>query len=310
MSAMDFLTSGGMASIGGDLPEDQRNIVNEAVKEFGRQVREYARRLQVPAAILRVRQCATLFAAKDAVNFHVVFIDTGGGNSLLYRDLSANDRILLETIIHQVRIEIGEAVWAFSFSVTTTTDALKAITSEMAHQYVETALQIQHKPDKQPSEEAVAHPDLSSGLEKFRFDHPPPQKTAFVVMQFNNTRPHREIDTVIKDCLKRHGIVGLRADDKQYMDDLFPNVRVYMHACTFGIAVFDRITEEDFNPNVSLEVGYMLGMGKSILLLKDKTLKSLSTDLTGKLYREFDTADADGSLPKQIEKWLRDKGIS
>jgi hypothetical protein len=83
-----------------------------------------------------------------------------------------------------------------------------------------------------------------------------------------------------------------------------------MHACTFGIAVFDRVTEDDFNPNVSLEVGYMLGMGKNILLLKDKTLKSLSTDLTGKLYREFDTTDPTATIPAQIEKWLGDKGIA
>jgi len=82
-----------------------------------------------------------------------------------------------------------------------------------------------------------------------------------------------------------------------------------MHGCDFGLAVFDRITEDDFNPNVSLEVGYMLGMGKDVLLLKDKTLKSLPTDLTGKLYKEFDTTDIESTMPQQIDKWLSDKGI-
>ena len=94
------------------------------------------------------------------------------------------------------------------------------------------------------------------------------------------------------------------------MDDLFPNIKVYMHACDFGVAVFDRITEDDFNPNVTLEVGYMLGMGKDVLLLKDKTLKSLSTDLTGRLYKPFDTTDVSGTMPAQIEKWLNDKGLT
>lgn len=64
----------------------------------------------------------------------------------------------------------------------------------------------------------------------------------------------------IKDVLNKHGIVGLRADDKEYMDDLFLNVKVYMHACDFGIAVYERIISDDFNPNVSLEVGYLFGM--------------------------------------------------
>ena len=113
----------------------------------------------------------------------------------------------------------------------------------------------------------------------------------------------------IKKTLAKHGIKGLRADDKEYMDDLFPNIKTYMHGCDFGIAVFDRITEDDFNPNVSLEVGYMLGMGKNVLLLKDKTLKYLQTDLTGKLYKPFDTTDIENTMPQQIEKWLADKGL-
>jgi nucleoside 2-deoxyribosyltransferase len=101
----------------------------------------------------------------------------------------------------------------------------------------------------------------------------------------------------------------MRADDKQYMDDLFSNIKTYMHACDFGIAVFDRIMQDDFNPNVSLEVGYMLGMNKDVLLLKDQTLKSLQTDLTGRLYKQFDVNDVDNTVPVQIEKWLSDKGL-
>jgi hypothetical protein len=54
----------------------------------------------------------------------------------------------------------------------------------------------------------------------------------------------------------------------------------------------------------------MLGMGKDVLLLKDKTLKSLSTDLTGRLYKPFDTTDVRGTMPAQIEKWLNDKGLT
>jgi len=162
---------------------------------------------------------------------------------------------------------------------------------------------------KKISDEAVSSPEIASGLEKFKTNYPAGITTAFIVMQFKGTKPHELIVNCIKDTLKNYNITGLRSDDKQYMDDLFQNVRVYMHACDFGIAVFDRITEDDFNPNVSLEVGYMFGIGKNVLLLKDKTLKSLPTDLTGKLYKEFDTTDIENTMPKQIVKWLSDKGI-
>jgi len=43
----------------------------------------------------------------------------------------------------------------------------------------------------------------------------------------------------IKEILQSHGITGLRADDKEYMDDLFLNIKVYMHSCDFGLAVYE-----------------------------------------------------------------------
>ncbi len=62
----------------------------------------------------------------------------------------------------------------------------------------------------------------------------------------------------------------------------------HLHGCGFGIAAFDRIEQEEPSPNVSLEVGHMPAMGKSVCLLKDKTLKNLQPDLMGKLYKPFD----------------------
>jgi nucleoside 2-deoxyribosyltransferase len=82
-----------------------------------------------------------------------------------------------------------------------------------------------------------------------------------------------------------------------------------MHGCAYGIAVFDRVDGEAFNPNVALEVGYMLAMGKKVCLLKDKSIPKLHADLVGLVYREFDTYDPDTSIPDQIVGWLRDRDI-
>ena len=128
-------------------------------------------------------------------------------------------------------------------------------------------------------------------------------------MRFSSTAAHSKIETAIKKALKKHGLVGLLARDREFHDDLFPNILTYMHGCAFGIAVFERLETEEFNPNVALEVGYMLGLRKQVLLLKDQTLKALHTDLVGKLYREFDPQDPQASIPGQIDGWLSDKGI-
>lgn len=79
-----------------------------------------------------------------------------------------------------------------------------------------------------------------------------------------------------------------------------------MYCCDFGIAVFERIKNDVFNPNVSLEAGYMMGLNKKVCLLKDETMRELHTDLVGKLYKSFDTRDVESTLPKQLEVWLRD----
>jgi hypothetical protein len=309
MSAIQFLISGGMASIGGDLPDEERKTINEVIKNFGKKVKDYAISLQVPASVLKVQQCTYLFIGKDTSHYHIVFADGPGSTSLNYRDFTSRGRLELQSIVHQVRIEVGEVAWAFSYPLNLPPTELDNYIQNIVVQYVNTVLQFQQKPKKEISDEAISNPEIASGLEKFKTDYPIGSKTAFIVMQFEGTKPHKGIVACIKNTLKKYKIEALRADDKQYMDDLFPNVKVYMHGCDFGLAVFDRITEDDFNPNVSLEVGYMLGMGKDVLLLKDKTLKSLPTDLTGKLYKEFDTTDIESTMPQQIDKWLSDKGI-
>ena len=82
-----------------------------------------------------------------------------------------------------------------------------------------------------------------------------------------------------------------------------------MQGCSFGIALFDRINTDEFNPNVSLEIGYMMALNKPVLLLKDKTLKSLQTDLVGKLYYQFDFQYPEKTIPIVLDKWMSDKEI-
>lgn len=151
--------------------------------------------------------------------------------------------------------------------------------------------------------------EIQESLNSFKLDHPDPTKVAFIMMQFGKTKAHDKIVKAIKNVLKSHDLTGVKADDKQYHDDLFPNVMTYLYGCGFGIAVFERIEDEEFNPNVSLEVGYMFALRKPVCLLKDETLKRLHTDLIGKLYEDFDPQDPVETISSRISKWLSDKGI-
>ena len=154
--------------------------------------------------------------------------------------------------------------------------------------------------------EQVMPVEIQDSMVKFREDYPEQKKTAFILMKFGSSAAHSDILSIIQDSLKPHKIIALRADMKEYHADLFSNVQTYIHGCTFGIAVFERIEADEFNPNVSLEVGYMMALKKPICFLKDKSLKSLHTDLVARLYRAFDTHDPRKDIPQHLTAWLSD----
>ena len=90
------------------------------------------------------------------------------------------------------------------------------------------------------------------------------------------------------------------------------HVSTYLNCCHAAIAVFNKFDdrEEDiYNPNVALETGYMMALGRKVCLLKDKRLKKLPTDIISKLYRTYDFEDIENTIPEQIEPWLKDNNL-
>lgn len=153
-------------------------------------------------------------------------------------------------------------------------------------------------------------PEIQQSLEDFSEVYPASSPTAFIMMRFGQTAAHLRIMESIKKSLEPMGVIALRADDREFHSDLFANILTYMYGCRFGVAVFERIEGDDFNPNVSLEVGYMLAMGKPVCFLKDRTLRSLQTDLLGKLYRPFDPYSPETTIPAELARWCKDRGMA
>ena len=114
-------------------------------------------------------------------------------------------------------------------------------------------------------------------------------KHAFVMTSFDE-----EYESVINHSLQiveEKYYIKTHLMNKPYgevSDDLFPNIRGMIHCCDFGIGVFfpDSKTK-GINANLSVEVGYMLGLNKKICYLKDKKLPALNTDILSKIYTEY-----------------------
>jgi len=143
----------------------------------------------------------------------------------------------------------------------------------------------------------------------FLRDHPNIEKNVFLIMRFRSGSQYNEIHKAIVDGLAPHGLHVIRADDKDYTGDLWENVCLHMLGSRFGIAVFEEIDQREFNPNVALELGFMLAQNKRCLLLKDQRMPRMPTDIIGKLYKEFDTYDITNSINAAISRWVRDLGM-
>lgn len=239
---------------------------------------------------------------------------------------SPEDYVLIG--LHFIKeVKSGKKLWSFSHTYgirpSYNTNSIQAMVDEIVNRYIEPAVDyLEMKVEEimlenSKTEFAITFgdviesfpPEIRVSLQKFREDYPDDRKTAFIIMQFGKTLAHQNIVEALKQVFDKHGIVALRADDKEYHSSLLGNVLTYIYGCSMSVAVFERIEADKFNPNVSFEVGYMKALNKPVCLLKDKTMSTLHTDLLGELYKTFDPQDPKGSIPAELEKWLKDKEI-
>ena len=69
------------------------------------------------------------------------------------------------------------------------------------------------------------------------------------------------------------------------------------------------LSSKQVDERKTVGVGLTRALIKAVLLLKDKTAETLQADLAGRLYKQFDPHDAEGTIPQQLTKWLEDYGI-
>lgn len=153
-------------------------------------------------------------------------------------------------------------------------------------------------------------PEIAMSLNRLRNQYPEQDKLGFLIMRFSKGKPFERIAEIVKRTANKYKLAVIRADDIQFHDDVFGNVRTLLHGCGFGIAIYERIETENNNANIGFEVGYLMAMNKPVLLLKDKNMRTLHSDLAGKLYKEFDPHEPDETIPDQLSAWLRDYGIA
>ena len=138
------------------------------------------------------------------------------------------------------------------------------------------------------------------------------EKNVFIMMPFRHDVDERyeSIVEVIKSEFSKYNFKAWLASDKTIKPHLWDNVASFMLACKYGVAVFTRVEEQqrirvdEFNPNVSLELGFFMSRGKKVLLLKDNALPRLPSDLVGHLYQGIELNRVKRQLPEIIKNWV------
>jgi hypothetical protein len=157
-------------------------------------------------------------------------------------------------------------------------------------------------------DQAPAH--VRNGLLSLFAEFPHYEKNCFLIMPFRPTPQLKQVHEAIKNALSAEGFNVLRADDNIYSENVFTNIEAYLHGCRFAVSVFERMANDQHNANVALEIGYMLGMGKDVCLLKERTVIGLPSDLQGRLYIEFDAFSIQDTVTSSVKRWLRERRLN
>lgn len=133
-------------------------------------------------------------------------------------------------------------------------------------------------------------------------------RNVFIIMRYADESPLTEVESTIKKTLKSYGLNAVLARDVAFDEELWSNVRFCMDHSRYAIVVFESLIKPDQNPNVTLELGYMLALRQPCLILKEKSLSTLNSDIIGRLYTPFDSHKAKKTVSYAIEKWLEKLG--
>lgn len=154
--------------------------------------------------------------------------------------------------------------------------------------------------------------DCRQGTEKL-IRITPFERNVFIITPFRLDVRYKATIDVINEQLKSEGYYGYLASDMTLVTDLWANVRAFMHGCKFGIALMTaheveegnivRIDQNVLNPKFVAEMGYMMGAGKEVLVLKDNRVQP-PTDWIGRIYESINFKNPETPVRDAMTRWV------
>lgn len=139
------------------------------------------------------------------------------------------------------------------------------------------------------------------------------KKTAFIMTDFRHMKYAEKTNEILYNHNQIYGRIA-KVPGGEFYGTIWENIEVFMHGCDFGICIYADDSKPDLegnerdkmNPNVSIEVGYMLGLQKKICFLKHDSIAKLPSDFSGVNYLPFSD---EHSLEVVLIGWLKNRGF-
>jgi hypothetical protein len=298
----------------GDMDEPEKKRVVYVLKEFIGLLAEEAAKRNLAARDIpfRTQRNFVLASNPDGIYWVVDNVAIGGMPDCTYLDRRSGDPIpsldaLMGAAVHELGFQNPMGI----VLPVTVVDIANPKQREMALLSIvrDVAGQLAEQAQVNRLQLPIGYEHYARFLKSFLADNSDIDRNVFLMMRFRSGPQYEEIVRALRASLREYGLNVIRADDKDYTGDLWENVCLHMLGSRYGIAVFEEIDHREFNPNIALELGFMMAQNKRCLILKDKRMQRMPTDIVGKLYREFDTYNIDKSISNSVEFWVRDLGL-
>lgn len=250
MSALNFMTAGGMALIGGDLQEPRQQRIQKLAKAFGKHVRQLALANGIPASALSVWRASFFFGGVDIQSVYFLFADAAGGTQLRFMDLSLYGRVGLDRFVADVRSQVGDPVFSFELPISILKQPESKddeSTNDAARQYIDGLLRAFTK-------EAEEHGEIDESL-------------CFVIMSFSGNPILQDFyEKSIKPTVESLGYRCERIDEQEFNGSIRDRILQNIRQARFIIA---DVTEA--RPNCYYELGVAHSVGKEVIHLTNST---------------------------------------
>ena len=117
-----------------------------------------------------------------------------------------------------------------------------------------------------------------------------------------------EVIDRVKTAVADRGYMPRMASHAVHHAWLWDNVELNMLGSKYGVAILEDQCQPELNPNVAMEWGWMLGMGREVLMLREKHFGHLRADWAGRLDKTFAWDDPGSGIEQAVVEFLPPRG--